>query len=338
MDIANRDMFPSDATQARFADIGPLLENTLLDEAFLRHEAKAVRAKRIYHRVGRFAILLIAISAIYTISDALVLQASRWTTTFTLSAAVFAIIGIAMQATIIVTRQKEVWLLNRFACERIRSLKFQSFHLGDNASDKTGLQAAVNEFTSRHLSRLENDLNAGMAMLERFSPDKALDTPDHEKLGNSDPKMAVQAREAFEELRLRYQINFASSEVAFLRGKMRSVTSIQDVMYFSAVALAFLSLGIKIFDPAHNLPTNWIDFAAITLFISGATKAITDNALLQEQSQGRYETYIGALEHAMVVANGRRASLDELVDAIERVCLVELDLFCQDALRVSYRF
>ena len=50
MDIANRDMFPSDATQARFADIAPLLQNTLLDEAFLRHEAKAVRAKRIYHR------------------------------------------------------------------------------------------------------------------------------------------------------------------------------------------------------------------------------------------------------------------------------------------------
>ena len=76
----------------------------------------------------------------------------------------------------------------------------------------------------------------------------------------------------------------------------------------------------------------------LTLFISGATKAITDNALLQEQSQGRYETYLGALDHAMMVANGRQASLDELVDAIERVCLVELDLFCQDALRVSYRF
>lgn len=338
MDIANRDMFPSDATQARFADIGPLLENTLLDEAFLRHEAKAVRAKRVYHRVGRFAILLIAISAIYTISDALVMETTRWTTTLTLSAAFLAIIGIGLQAMIIFTGQKQRWLLNRFACERIRSLKFQSFHLGDNARDQNDLNAAVAEFTSRHLSRLENDLNAGMAVLERFSPDKALDTPEHEKLGESDPQMAAQAREAFEELRVRYQINFASSEVAFLRGKMRSVTSIQDVMYFSAVALAFVSLGIKIFDPAHVLPTNWIDFAAISLFISGATKAITDNALLQEQSQGRYETYLGALDHAMMVANGRRASLDELVDAIERVCLVELDLFCQDALRVSYRF
>ena len=338
MNIANRDMFPSDATQARFADIGPLLENSLLDEAFHQHEAKAVRAKRIYHRVGRFAILLIAISAIYTISDALVLDATRWTTSLTLGAAVLAILGIAMQAMIIVTRQKQVWLLNRFACERIRSLKFQSFHLGDNVRDKTGLQTAVTEFTSRHLSRLENDLNAGMAVLERFSPDKALDTPGHEKLGDADPTMAAQAREAFEELRVRYQINFASSEVASLRGKMRSVTSLQDVMYFSAVTLAFISLGIKIFDPAHDLPTHWVDFAAITLFISGATKAITDNALLQEQSQGRYETYIGALEHAMIVANGRRVSLDELVDAIERVCLVELDLFCQDALRVSYRF
>lgn len=338
MNIANRDLFPSDATRARFADIEPLLENALLDAAFLRHEAKAVRAKRIYHRVGRFAILLIAISAIYTIADALVMEATRWTTTMTLIAAVIATVGIGLQAAIILTRQKQVWLLNRFACERIRSLKFQSFHLGDNAPDKMGLKAAVDAFTTRHLSRLDNDLNAGMTVLERFSPDKALDTPDHEKLDRADPAMAVQAREAFEELRVRYQINFASSEVSHLRDKMRSVTSLQDVMYFSAVALAFVSLGIKIFDPAHVLPTNWIDFAAITLFISGATKAITDNALLQEQSQGRYQTYIGALEHAMVMAQSRGASLDETVDAIERICLVELDLFCQDALRVSYRF
>lgn len=338
MDIPNRDMFPTETTQARFAKIGPLLDNALLDDAFRRHEVKAVRAKRIYHRVGRFAILLIAFSAIYTIADALVLGQTYWTTSLTLVAAMFAIIGIGMQAAIIFTRQKEVWLLNRFACERIRSLKFQSFHLGDNAADQNDLQTVVNDFTSRHLSRLENDLNAGMAVLERFSPDKALDTPEHDKSEKADPKIAAQAREAFEELRVRYQSNFAGSEVAHLRGKMRSVTSIQDVMYFSAVALAFLSLGIKIFDPAHALPTNWIDFAAITLFVSGATKAITDNALLQEQSQGRYETYLGALDHAMVVAKGRTASLDELVDAIERICLVELDLFCQDALRVSYRF
>lgn len=338
MNIANQDMFPTEATLARFPAITPLLDNPLLDGAFLRHDAKAIRAKRLYHRVGRFAILLIAISAIYTIADALVMEPGRWTTTLTLGAAVLAIVGIGLQALIIFTRQKQVWLINRFASERIRSLKFQSFHLGDNAANTEDLKKAVQAFTSRHLSRLENDLNAGMAVLERFSPDKALDTPDHAQIDQPDPAIAEQSQEAFLELRVRYQSNFASSEVAHLRGKMRAVTSVQDVMYFAAVAFAFLSLSIKIFDPMHALPTEWVDFLAVTLFIAGATKAITDNALLQEQSQGRYETYLGQLDHAKFTAQSRQATLDDLVDTIERICLVELDLFCQDALRVSYRF
>lgn len=338
MEIPNRDMFPSDATRARFSKIAPLLDNPLFDDAFRRHEAKAVRAKRLYHRVGRFAVFLIAISAVYTMAETLVLQPSRWTPTLTLTFALFAIIGISLQSFIILTRQKETWLLNRFACERLRSLKFQSFHLGDEAQDQTALTKAVKEFSQKHLSRLDNDLNTGMAMLERFNATKALDTPTHQDCADADPDIAAQAREAFEELRFHYQVNFASSEVARLKGKLRSVASLQDFMYFSAIGLAILSLGIKIFDPEHLLPTNVIDFLAITLFVAGATKTIVDNALLQEQSQGRYETYIASLEHAFMKAKGDAVSLDALVDGIERVSLVELEHFCQDVLHVSYRF
>ncbi|GLQ21490.1 hypothetical protein ACFFUB_10330 [Algimonas porphyrae] len=338
MEIANRDMFPSDATRARFDRIEPLLDNPVLDSAFIHHDALALSGKSVYHRVGRFAILLIAISAVYTIADALVLDAGDWTRILTLGAAVLAIVGIGLQAFIIVTRQKEKWLLNRFASERIRSLKFQSFHLGDNAADRDSLAEQVASFSSAQLSRLENDLNTGMAVMERFNPDTALKTPPHARLDNADPAIASQSLEAYEELRIRYQSNFAIGEVAHLRGRLRAVTSLQDVMYFSAAAFAFLSLAVKLVDTAHIIPTDWVDFLAVTLFVSGATKAITDNALLEEQSQGRYETYLRNLDHASASASGSGADLDTLVDAIERVALNELDLFCQDALRVSYRF
>lgn len=338
MEVPNRDMFPSEATCARFSEIDPLLDNPLFDEAFKKHEARAIRAKQLYHRVGRIAVFLIAISALYTMAEALILDPSQWTAVLTLTFAGLALVGIGLQSFIILTRQKEKWLLNRFACERIRSLKFQSFHLGDEAADKKALSAAIKDFSRRHLSRLENDLNAGMATLERFSPDKALDTPPHTKGPEADETIAAQAREAFDELRVRYQINFASSEVARLKSKLRTVASLQDFMYFSAIGLAVLSLGIKLFDPNHALPTNVIDFFAVTLFVTGATKTIVDNALLQEQSQGRYETYIGNLEHAFMKTTGENASLDERVDMIERVSLGELEHFCQDALHVSYRF
>jgi hypothetical protein len=74
-----------------------------------------------------------------------------------------------------------------------------------------------------------------------------------------------------------------------LKQKVRAVTSVQDVTYFAAVGMAFLSLGLKIFDTNQFISTAYVDFFAITLFVSGATKTITDNALLQEQSQSRYD-------------------------------------------------
>ncbi|MGB6230922.1 MAG: DUF4231 domain-containing protein [Litorimonas sp.] len=337
MQVANRDMFPSDATLARFPDIQPLLVNPVLDAAFRRHDAVASRGKRLYHSLGRLAVLMIATSAVYTIAFALILPDAPWTQHLTLIAALSALIGIALQSFIVFTRQKEKWLLNRFASERIRSLKFQSFHLGDNVRDVDGLSEAVDAFSARHLSRLENDLNTGMAVLERFNPEAALDTPEPSRLPDADPAIATQSREAYEELRVRYQCNFASGEVGKLRGRMRAITSLQDVMYFAAVAFAILSLAIKVIDIDHNVPTDWVDFMAVTLFVAGATKAIADNALLDEQSQGRYESYLRQLEHASGQAENRRSDLDGLVDAVERVSLKELDLFCQDALRVSYR-
>ena len=338
MKVANRDMFPSEATQARFDKIMPLIINPLLDAAFLSHDQRAIKAKRLYHRVGRFAILLIAVSAIYTIADALILEPNPVTDIMTTLAATMAIVGIALQSYIILTQQKQTWLLNRFASERIRSLKFQSFHLGDNVKDKTALQKAVQAFSADELSRLENDLNTGMGVLERFNPETALKTPPHLRSDKADPDMAQQSKAAYEELRVRYQTNFAVGEVSHLRGRLRAITSLQDVMYFAAAACAFLSLGLKLIEVRPAGFTDWVDFAAVTLFVAGATKAITDNALLEEQSQGRYETYLRNLDHAANMAHHNETHLDGLVDAIERVCLNELYLFCQDALRVSYRF
>lgn len=338
MDVANRDMFQAEATLKRFSKIKPLLQNGVFDEAFLHHERAAVSGKRLYHRVGRFAIFLIFISAIYTIAEALILTNAAETVWLNYLFAALAVVGIALQAFIIFTKQKDKWLVNRFACERLRSLKFQSFHLGDNAEDEAQLKELVQAFSERHLSRLENDLNTGLSLLDRFSPAKALETPTHSKAKDADPVIAQQARDAYEELRVRYQINFASSEVGRLKQKVRAVTSVQDVTYFTAVGMAFLSLGLKIFDANHFIPTAYVDFFAITLFVSGATKTITDNALLQEQSQSRYEAYITNLEHAFLMETNRKATLDELVDRVERISLNELDHFCQDALLVSYRF
>lgn len=338
MRIHNQDMFPNDTTRARFDRIAPLLDNPLFDAAFIKHDKLALRAKKIYHRVGRFAIFLIAISAIYTIADALILKASDWTQMATLSAAVLAIIGIVLQTFIFVTRQKQTWLLNRFACERIRSLKFQSFHLGDNVACEATLKDAVEEFSARELSRLENDLNSGVAALESFNPESALETPPHLHLAKADPAMAEQSNIAYAELRIRYQSNFAAAEVSNLSGRMRAINSLKDILYFAAAGIALLSLAFKIFDTERDIPTDAIDFMAVSLFIAGATKAIMDNALLQEQSQGRYETYHRKLERSAVMIINQKLSLDATVDAIEEICLNELYLFCQDALRVSYRF
>lgn len=333
----NRDVFPTEATRNLYAQIRPLLENSALEAAFQRHEALAMKAKRRYHRIGRFAIFLIALSAIYTVAEALVVPAYSGSGAVSLLMVCLAAIGIFLQILIIATRQKEAWLLNRYAVERLRSINFQAFQTAQGAGSTAELAEAVRSFTARELTRLENDLNAGISVLRAFVPDEAygdIGAP----ASPADKDISRQAFEAYADLRITYQKRFADSELASLGSRRRVLNSSQDMIYLAAAAFAFLSLVLKLFGQWDSgLQTNWLDFIAVTLFIVGATEAILDNASIEEQSQTRFEQYVRDINQVLSASKARDASLPEIISRMERLCLHELDSFCRASERISYR-
>jgi hypothetical protein len=338
MQVANRDLFVTDAVQKQYANIQALINSDLLDEAFLKHDKIANRAKYQYHRLGKLAIILVAISAIFTLAEALILNDSLSGFLPTLIAATMAGTGIILQCYLILTKQKTKWLVNRFASERIRSLKFQAYQLAFSASDADELNTLVSAFVHKQFSKLNNELNAGIAVLKNFSPRMGLEivkAPAKPKNSN----MSDMAFEAYHDLRVNYQRNFALSEVTKFQSRRRLFNSTQDMIYLGAAIFAFLSLGAKISERfGFIIDTGWIDFVAVTLFVLGATEAIMDNATLEEQSQTRYEQYSRDIDVLLSEKANLRKKLPDLVAGIERICLNELDNFCRAADRISYRF
>ena len=170
MQIANRDVFPTDTTTEVFAPVRTLFQIPAIDEAFNKHEAAAVRAKRRYHRFGRLAIILIAFSSIYTVAEAIIIPPYPAQPLTSAIAALLAGLGIVLQIYLITTHQKEKWLLNRYAVERLRSAKFQAYHLGHIANVRGRAVMSVDETSARvHFPSFERSVERPLLprLLER---------------------------------------------------------------------------------------------------------------------------------------------------------------------------
>lgn len=338
MRTSNRDVFPADATVAIHKPISALIETPEIDQEFLRRDAIAIKAKRRFHTFGQSAIVLIAVSAIYTIAETLLISDWAYRNVTSLVAVLMAGMGIGFQAYIMLTDQKPKWLLNRYAVERLRSLKFQAFALAQEAIDSEALREAVEDHSRRGLALLQNEINAGIAVVRTFSPARAmLVQPKTKKPANAE--IAAEARAAYADLRVDYQKRFAQSELENFSTRRRLLSSSQDIIYLCAATFAFLALGAKLASQfGIQFQTAWIDFMAVFFFILGATEAIMDNATLEEQSRTRYEQYVRDIEALSAKAENKTAPLSQIVAEMERLSLEELDKFCRAATRISYRF
>ncbi|MEQ9316410.1 MAG: hypothetical protein RLN72_11210 [Henriciella sp.] len=338
MHTSNRDVFPTDATRAVHEPIASLLETPDIDNEFLRRDALSMKAKRRFHNFGQSAIVLIAVSAIYTIAEALIFSDWAYRNVTSLIAVLMAGVGIGFQAYIMLTDQKPKWLLNRYAVERLRSLKFQAYALAQEVEDREALEVAVRDHARRGVALLQNELNAGIAVVRSFSPARALVVqPRTKKPAN--PEIAAEARAAYTDLRIDYQKRFAQSELESFSTRRRLLSSSQDIIYLCAATFAFLALGAKLTSQfGIDFQTAWIDFMAVFFFILGATEAIMDNARLEEQSRTRYEQYIRDIEALSAKADGKSVPFSQIVAEMERLGLEELDKFCRAATRISYRF
>lgn len=332
MQVANRDLFPGSEMRERFPLIEALLSNEPIEKAFMHHEVLSVSAKRIYHRLGLASVVLISGSAVYTIAETLLFKgiAPAW---LGLLMALAAALGIGAQIYMLAARFRSKWLLNRFACERLRSMKFQAYALAAGAADPADLAAKVKAFTRVAVAKLNEELNVGIAIFENFIPEQNVLDPDP-PAAPGDPALIREAIEAFHELRILYQDRFAMSELHRLRENRRFFLSAADFIYFAGAILVLLSLLAKVI-PGMPI-TAWVDFLAISAFIASLSKLVLDTASLTDPSSARFNRYREDIARVIADMN-RGAGLDEFVPAMERIALGELEQFCDASKSISYR-
>ncbi|MBA3069422.1 MAG: hypothetical protein FP825_13200 [Hyphomonas sp.] len=332
MQEPNRDVFPTPAMLERFANITPLLKNDAVESAFSRHEALSIAGKKMFHRLGLVSMVLIGGSAIYTIAEALLFKGGA-DPAIGMAAAVAAAVGIAAQVFSLIAQLKSKWLVNRFACERLRSIKFQAYSLAATAPDEADLAARTRKLSAEELAKLESELNMGISIFEAFVPEKCVAVPEPGP-GPADPAIISEATIAYRELRLLYQDRFAAAELHRLRENRRAFHSAADILYFSGACLVLLSLLAKI---VPGMPISaWVDFLAISAFVLSISKTVLDNASLTDPSAARFVRYredIAEIERRIE----RGASLDIVVPQMERIALGELEEFCDASKSINYR-
>lgn len=336
MEIHNRDLFPPEDVKKLYSAAEPLIVNSIVDASFAEHERIAVAAKNSYHLRGRLAAVLVLISVLFTIAESLVIPSSRGLRFAVVPFLAMGVIGLAIQLHLLITKKKQMWLLHRFAAERLRSMKFQAYPLAMSAATREQLEHQTGAFYKEETARLEMELNAGEAALQLFSPARAV-TQSSTRLTAVNAAIADAARDAYRELRIAYQRRFATGEIQKLQNQQRIGYTSADILYLSGTSLAIASLvSISLF-PNATVISHWIDFLAVAAFIVGLMNTIMDNASLAETSRARYEEYLRALQECEGELAAESAKFPEVVRRIERVALEELNDFCSAASRISYR-
>lgn len=332
MQEPNRDIFPTPAMLERFPNITPLLKNEAIETAFMRHEVMSVAGKKRFHQLGLVSMVLIAGSAIYTIAEALLFKGAS-NQIVSIVAAVAAAAGIIAQVYSLAAQVKSRWLVNRFACERLRSIKFQMYSLAASARDEAELAARTRQLTAVELARLESELNMGISIFEAFVPEKCVIVPVPGP-GPANADITSEAMTAFRELRLLYQDRYAAAQLHRLRENRRAFHSAADILYFSGACLVLLSLLAKTV-PGVEISA-WVDFLATSAFVLSISKTVLDSTSLTDPSAARFVRYredIAEVERR--IEHG--ASLAEVVPHMERIALGELEEFCDASKSINYR-
>ncbi|WP_291207512.1 hypothetical protein [Hyphomonas sp.] len=332
MQEPNRDIFPTPAMLDRFPNITPLLKNEAIETAFMRHEVLSVSGKKRFHQLGLVSMVLIAGSAIYTIAEALLFK-DAGNQIISILGAICAAVGISAQVYSLAARVKSRWLVNRFACERLRSIKFQMYSLAASARDEAELAARTRQLTAVELARLESELNMGISIFEAFVPEKCVIVPAPGP-GPANAEITSEAMTAFRELRLLYQDRYAAAELHRLREHRRAFHSAADILYFSGACLVLLSLLAKTV-PGVEI-SNWVDFLATSAFVLSISKSVLDSTSLTDPSAARFVRYREDIaEVQRRIEHG--GTLDEVVPQMERIALGELEEFCDASKSINYR-
>ena len=338
--IANRDIHPSKRLVDAFPRLNGLLTNELISAAFEFHERAAVRWKRLYAILGRSALVCIFLVMIFFDYQFVLVGPEKVSEFFRIMATVLAAIGLASQLTIVLCRIKERWLIERFAAERLRCLKFQAFVLAACSRNSEELTSYITTFTKNGVARLDQELMGGRAALEQFSPSEARVVPHLP--GNCECLDLVdEAFRAYDSMRLEVQAqhfdqhSHSSDRQAHVPALLSEATFVLGGLLALAQIFASAWQG---FGSNDTIPfESWSSFMTLLLFVSSAVLAVYQRGAADAPDAERYRHYAREIRAIRLRGEPRTAQeFVRIVEDTEQIELRELFDFCRDGLRSSY--
>ena len=344
--VHNRDIAPRETVDR--PNIGPLTANETLWDAFQSYERQAVKLSARYSFIGKLCVSLIWVSATYAAFRWVARDMAwyAWYQGVDLIVVVAGVIGLALDIFLRTSDLKRRWLLNRFAAERLRSVKFQAYALAASTRDKVELAERVQDFTRKSIEALIQETRFPSAALNKFDPVKALQVPDEQGAdapeAGANTEILKEAIDDFRRWRTEYQHDFANNMKGEIVSRSRVYTSLSDGLFFiGALAVVVTLVARFIIENATNsaLPSgtfDWMEAVGIALFVSTAIASKLSSGAANTLNESRYQQYERDTARLLENEPTNSAEFVQRVHDMEFLALRELDDFWRDIWISSY--
>jgi len=325
-----------DAFALRFPDFAFAFDDPDLRALFQPIDREAAKAKRRSRIFGGAAVGLIA-AALLAWVPGIAFHDQPWFRIVVIVAAVLAVAGlIAGWAGVLTGASRDEWLRQRFLCERIRQLHFQTLV----AWAPQIIEAARNKEPAAFLQarRVRTEqfrsqvINASSVLVADLVADRA---DDHVWLVAADERpapddaLAVAYFEALQELRLQHQRDFAGLQL-LSHWTLRPRSPLQMAKLLSSTgafcALLLLNLGVAglALDAATGRPAQLTQAFMIGFAVIALAARTLEEGFQVHSDVSRYRTYDAVLRR--LVQQYRQAASNEE----RRSVLMELEEACFD--------
>lgn len=325
-----------EALARRFPQFMFAFDDPDLRALFEQFDQEATKAKRRSRTLGVAAVGLLTLVLIAG-SFSTLLYGQPWFRLVVGVAATLAVIGLVVGwAGVMTSRSRDEWLRQRYVCERIRQLHFQTLAgwapmILDCArkGDAKEFLAARTARTEKFRSQVVNASAVKLAdvLADRSSESVWLVDPDERPAG--DDAVSAKYFEALEELRLRHQMDFAGLQLLSFwtlspKSPLQTAKLLSGVGAFCAVLLLNLGVIGLVLDATTGRLASLTHATMVSLAVIALAARTLEEGFQVHSEVGRYRTYDAALRRLGERSRQAASSVEK------RQVLLELEDICFD--------
>jgi hypothetical protein len=333
LDAADREAFGARFPQFMFA-----FDDAGLRVLFEPADAQAAKAKRRSRRAGTLAIALVTVSLMVGAFSTIFIGEPWFRIAVTIAAA-GAVIGLVIGwAGVLAAGARDEWLRQRYLCERIRQLHFQTLArwaptIIDSArrNDPSKFLAARLARTEKFRNRIINPSAVKLTHLLSERDEDEVWLVDADDTPLADDELSSKYFEALEELRLRHQVNFTSLQLLSFwtfppKSPLQTAKLLTGIGAFSAMLLLTLGVVGLVIDAATGRLASLTHAVMVCLAVLLLAVRTLEEGLQVHSDVGRYRIYDASLRRLSERFRGARGSADrqDVLLELEETCFDEM--------------